>query len=162
AFSRAKQYMAVVSTIRYSQITNEYNEGANCLRNYLRYAEAMSGGDAASAQRVLGNVTRWQEQLAHAQSEGDDAVVEQLAAGARQRGYAVDVGVGQSPFRVALAVRSAGDDHYRLGILVDTAHQYEQAEPLERDVMRPRLLQTFGWRLESVLGKDWYENPEAE
>jgi predicted DNA-binding WGR domain protein len=28
--------------------------------------------------------------------------------------------------------------------------------------MRPRLLGVFGWEVESVLGKDWYENPEGE
>ena len=162
AFSRAKQHMAVVSTIRFSEITNEYNEGANCLRNYLRYAEAMSAGDAAAAQRVLAGVTRWKEQLAHLHEDSDDAVVEQLAAAVQEEGYIVDLGVGQSHFRVDLAVRRPEDGGYRLGILVDTALQYEHAEPLERDVMRPRLLRDFSWHVESVLAKDWYENGEQE
>jgi predicted DNA-binding WGR domain protein len=162
AFSRAKRYMAVVSTIRYSEITNEYNEGANCLRNYLRYAEAMSSGDASTAQRVLGGVTRWKEQFTHAPVEDDDAVTLQLAACLKKRGFVVDQGVGQSHFRVDLAVRLPEDGTYRLGILIDTPIQYEQAEPLERDVMRPRLLRAFGWQIESVLAKDWYENRDQE
>jgi len=54
----------------------------------------------------------------------------QLAAQLRQRGYSVDLGAGQSHFRVDLAVGRPGDDGYRLGILVDTHVQYEQAEPL--------------------------------
>ena len=162
AFSRSKQHMAVVSTIRYSEITNEYNEGANCLRNYLRYAEAMSAGDVAVAQRVLAGVTRWKEQLAHLHQESDDAVADQLATCLRERGYIVEQGVGQSHFRVDLAVRLPEDGGHRLGILVDTPIQYEHAEPLERDVMRPRLLRGFGWRVESVLAKDWYENREQE
>ncbi len=162
AFSRAKQHMAIVSTIRYSEITNEYNEGANCLRNYLRYAEAMSGGDTATAQRVLNGVTRWKEQITHSHSNGEDSVVEQLADSLRQHGYVVDLSVGQSHFRVDLAVRLLDDSGYRLGVLVDTPIQYEQAEPLERDVLRPKLLRTFGWRVESVLAKDWYENQKQE
>jgi hypothetical protein len=40
--------------------------------------------------------------------------------------------------------------------------QYEQSEPLERDVLRPRLLREFGWNVESVLAKDWYEHPSEE
>ena len=85
AFSRAKQHMAVVSSIRHSDITNDYNDGANCLKNYLRYAEAMSqrrrrrrrsGCSAASLAGKSSSRTR------HA--EDDDAVVEQLAAGLRQ------------------------------------------------------------------------------
>jgi predicted DNA-binding WGR domain protein len=162
AFSRAKQHMAIVSTIRYSHITNEYNEGANCLRNYLRYAEAMSAGDIAAGRRVLASITRWKEQLGAANQDCDDAVAEQLAACLEERGYVVDRGVGQSHFRVDLAVRLPHDNAYRLGILVDTAIQYEQAEPLERDVMRPRLLRGFGWRVESVLAKDWYEKRDEE
>jgi len=162
AFSRARRHMAVVSTIRYSEITNEYNEGANCLRNYLRYAEAMSNGDAATAQRVLGGVTRWKEQFTHAPAEDDDAVALQLAACLRKSGFIVDSSVGQSHFHVDLAVRMPEDGTYRLGILIDTPIQYEQAEPLERDVMRPRLLRAFGWHIESVLAKDWYENRDQE
>ena len=27
--------------------------------------------------------------------------------------------------------------------------------------MRPRLLRAFGWQVESVLAKDWYENRAA-
>lgn len=162
AFSRAKLHMAVVSTIRYGEITNEYNEGANCLRNYLRYAEAMSAGDAAAAQRVLSGVTRWKEQFSHSNTEGEDAVAEQLAACLRERGYLVELGVGQSHFRVDLAVRRPEESEFRLGILVDTPLQYEHSEPLERDVMRPRLLRAFGWRVESVLAKDWYERREQE
>ncbi|MBS1661390.1 MAG: DUF4011 domain-containing protein, partial [Bacteroidetes bacterium] len=43
-FSRARKHMAVVSSIRYEQITNEYNEGANYLRRFLQYAELISQG----------------------------------------------------------------------------------------------------------------------
>ena len=53
AFSRAKQHLAIVSSIRHAAITNDYNDGARCLKNYLRYAEAMSLGDLSGARRVL-------------------------------------------------------------------------------------------------------------
>jgi hypothetical protein len=162
AFSRAKQFMAVVSTIRHAEITNEYNEGANCLKNYLRYAEAMSQGDLPAARRVLTRVTRWKEQSADAGGQVEDEVVKQLASRLQRQGYVVDEGVGQSHFRVELAVRRPDDAGYRLGILVDTVSQYEQTEPLERDVMRPKLLREFGWQIESLLAKDWYENSNLE
>ena len=45
AFSRAKHHMAIVSSIQFADITNDYNDGANCLKNYLRYAEAVSTGN---------------------------------------------------------------------------------------------------------------------
>src|SRR5690606_4872267 len=61
AFSRAKRHMAIVSSIESTEITNEYNDGANCLKNYLRYAEATSVGDAATAQRILHGLSRWND-----------------------------------------------------------------------------------------------------
>ncbi len=56
AFSRAKRHMAIISTIRYSAITNDYNDGAACLKNYLRYAEALSSGNAPDAQGAHRNL----------------------------------------------------------------------------------------------------------
>ena len=37
----------VVSSIRHHDITNDYNDGANSLKNFLQYAEAVSKGDAS-------------------------------------------------------------------------------------------------------------------
>jgi len=61
-----------------------------------------------------------------------------------------------------LAVWKPGDAIYRLGILVDSVEDYEHSEPLERDMMRPRLLRDFGWQVTAVLAKDWYDNPQLE
>ena len=62
----------------------------------------------------------------------------------------------------ASAPSTAEDAVYWLGILADTFTHYEQSEPLERDMMRPRLLRAFGWKVTSVLAKDWYEDQAAE
>src|SRR6478672_12838642 len=55
-FSRAKHHMALVSSIRHPDITNDYNDGANSLKKFLQYAEAVSKGDEAQARRVLENL----------------------------------------------------------------------------------------------------------
>jgi len=47
-------------------------------------------------------------------------------------------------------------------MLLDSPASYEKSETLERDMMRPRLLRSFGWKVESVLAKDWYEDPGKE
>ena len=160
AFSRAKRYMAVVSSIRYSAITNDYNDGAACLKSYLRYAEALSSGNAPDARRVLSGISRWRESDS-SDSPGEDPVADQLAAALRQRGYLVDLIVGHSHFRVDLAVRQADDGGYRLGILIDGLAKYEHTDALEREMMRPRLLRAFGWRLAHVLAKDWYSDRDG-
>jgi len=79
----------------------------------------------------------------------------------RQRGYEVDPDVGQSSFRCDLAIRAPGEGTYGLGILVDTENHYQNDNILERDVLRPRLLRSFGWQVVLVLTKDWFVNADG-
>lgn len=158
-FSRAKHHMALVSSIRHHDVTNDYNDGANSLKNFLQYAEAVSKGDAVTARRVLENLNPLSRQ-ALAPLNNNDAVVEQLAAALRSRGYMVDINVGQSKFRCDLAARANSDHLYQLGVLVDTDGHYANPNLLDRYLMQPSILRAFGWRFALVLTKDWYHNPE--
>jgi len=158
-FSRAKHHMAIVSSIRHDDITNEYNDGANSLKNFLQYAAAISKGDAASARRVLENLNPLSRK-ALAPLSKNDAVIEALAKALRARGYNVDLNVGQSKFRCDLAVRSNSESLYQLGILVDTDGHYANPNLLDRYLMQPAILRAFGWRFALVLTKDWYHNPD--
>ena len=135
-FSRARHHMAIVSSIRHSDITNDYNDGANSLKNFLQYAAAVSKGDAAAARRVLENLNPLSRKALAPVTKGD-AVVANLAVALQARGYAVDLNIGQSKFRCDLAVRSATDSMYRLGILVDTDGHYANANLLDRYLMQP-------------------------
>ncbi len=161
AFSRAKHHMVLVSSIRHGHITNDYNDGANCLKNYLRYAEAVSVGNLSTARRVLRGVARRLDIDAPSQDAKETPVAEQLTVALDKAGYHVDRAVGQSHFRCNLAVRRDGDAEYRLGILIDDAAYYDQTDVLERDMMRPKLLRDFGWNVVQVLAKDWYADRDA-
>jgi superfamily I DNA and/or RNA helicase len=130
-FSRAKHHMAIVSSIRHDDITNEYNDGANNLKNFLQYAAAVSKGDAASARRVLEDLNPLSRK-ALAPLSKNDAVIDALAKALRARGYDVDLNVGQSKFRCDLAVRSNSGGLYQLGILVDTDSHYANPNLLDR------------------------------
>jgi predicted DNA-binding WGR domain protein len=158
-FSLAKHHMALVSSVRHHDITNDYNDGANSLKNFLHYAEAVSIGDATTARRVLENLNPLSRQALAPLNKGD-AVVEQLAAALRARGYSVDINVGQSRFRCDLAVRGNADSLHQLGILVDTDGHYANPNLLDRYLMQPSILRAFGWRFALVLTKDWYHNPD--
>jgi len=159
AFSRAKHHMAIVSTIQPAQITNEYNDGARCLKNYLRYASAASVGDQAAMQQVLLEMSPWSGAKRGAVAV-DDEIVRRIGCAIEQRGFLVDYHVGQSSLRCHLAVRCQGDAEYRLGILVDTEEFYQQMEPLEREMMKPKLLEAFGWSVMHVTAKDWCQDSE--
>ncbi len=159
-FSRAKRHMVVVSSIRHTAITNEYNDGANCLRRYLEYAEALSSGERAAADRVL-DACCPSRSRAGTNAGGPDAVVKALADGLRARGFEVATGVGASHLRCDLAVRSPGASGYQLGVLVDTAAHYQNADALERYVQRPGVLSSAGWVTTLVLAKDVHEDAQG-
>jgi predicted DNA-binding WGR domain protein len=158
-FSRAKHHMAIVSSIRHQDITNDYNDGANCLKNFLHYAEAISKGDEAAARWVLENLNPLSRKALAPLSKGD-AVVKDLAAALCRRGYVVDLNVGQSKFRCDLAVRGNADSFYQLGVLVDTDGHYSNPNLLDRYLMQPSILKAFGWRFAMVLTKDWYHEQD--
>ena len=155
-FSRARHHLAVVSSIRWSAITNEYNDGANCLRNYLRYAEAMSIGATADAATALLAYSRRSVAMTTRSANSLDA---RLAKALRERGYEVDLGVGTSQFRCSLGVRKKGEHRYRLGILVDDSdHQVRAVEEVLH--AQASVLKGFGWKTLTVLHRDWYGSPE--
>jgi len=158
-FSRARHHMAVVSSIRHEAITNDYNDGAAALKQFLRYAEHVSGGQRELAQRVLEGLNP-ATRKALTEHLAPDEVLAQLAAALRARGHAVDEQVGQSRFRCDLALRGAGEA-YQLGVLIDTDAHYANANVLERYVSRPRILGAFGWRIVQVLSRDWLQDPDA-
>jgi predicted DNA-binding WGR domain protein len=159
-FSRARHHMAVVSSIGHDAITNDYNEGAAALKQFLRYAEQVSRGDREGAQRVLEGLNP----ITRKALAGDaqvDIVGAQLAAALRQRGHVVDERVGQSRFRCDLGVRDPGGGHYALAILLDGAPASPRHDVFERHVARPRILGAFGWRTVQVLARDWLHQPDA-
>ncbi len=158
AFSRSKHHMVVVSSIRPTDITNDYNDGANCLKNYLRYAEAVSTGDDDVSQRVLYSLSPWRGDEQESNSKRSSDLALQISSALNKLGFQVDRHVGQSHFRCDLAVRRKGEGAYCLGILPDNEEYYQQSDLLERDVMRPKLLRSFGWNVATVLTKDWLED----
>jgi len=159
-FSRAKHHMAIVSSIRHGQITNDFNDGARSLKSFLQYAEAVSRGDEAMARVVLEGLNPLSRK-ALAPLSREDAVATSLVSALRSRGYVADLNVGQSRFRCDVAVRKEADALYQLGILIDTDSQYANPNLLDRYLMQPSILGAFGWQVTMVLTKDWYHDPES-
>ncbi len=158
--SRARHHMAVISSIRHFDITNDYNDGANCLRNFLEYAAACSSGDLPTARRVL-NTANPLGGGSPAATAADDLVTEQIAAALRKRGWLAETQVGQSTFRLPLAIRRPGAEHHALAVMIDDRGHYAQRDVIERFLLRPGVLQAFGWSLLTVFTKDWLHDPDG-
>jgi hypothetical protein len=152
-FSRAKQHVAVVTSIDHSQITNDYNIGANTLKQYLRYASAASCGNENQLRACL-------NALGQVASDGgdnastSDAVTDHIAQSLCQNGWEVSQNVGYSTLRIDIAARKPDEAEFSKAVLVDTDAAYAIDDVVERYVTRPELFKAFGWEVEQVLAKD--------
>ncbi len=153
-FSRAKHHMVVVSSIRHGDITNDYNDGARCLKNFLEYAAAISCSDEDTAARVLRGIHGREE---HEDGAGN-AIVREVQAELERLGYHVSRDVGRSKFRCSLAVRRPDQLDFELGVLVDTDAHYAVSDLFQRYYIQPVVLRIFGWRTAFVLSNDWLQN----
>ena len=156
-FSRAKKHMVLVSSITHTAITNDYNDGANCLKRYLRYAQARSIGDSASAERVLEECCPDAADVL-ARQPSTDPVVRSLADWLQQQGYQVDEQIGSSRFRCDIAVR--GTRTYASAFCSIPMSIIRTPILWSSICSGPAVLQAFGWRLIRVLARDWLEERE--
>ena len=158
-FSRAKKHMAIVSSIRHFNITNEYNEGANYFRRFLQYAENVSSGNMQTARTILDSLVITKNET---QATADKNVaLKQIKQQLQKQGYEVAEQVGQSDFKCSFAVKvNAADENYTLSILIDDDKHYNNSNLVEQYYQRPAILQSFGWRSINVFAKDWLQHPE--
>ena len=125
-FSRARRHMVLVSSIDHTAITNTYNDGANTLRGFLHYADAVSNGDDAAAAGVLAGL---RDRTGRVAAPTVAPIVDQIADAVRAAGVEVVPGVGQSAFRADLALRPVGAAEHTVGVLVDQPARLAGALP---------------------------------
>ncbi|UYQ95057.1 AAA domain-containing protein [Chitinophaga horti] len=158
-FSRARKHMAVVASIKHSQITNEYNAGANYFKRFLHYAENVSSGNMQQARQILDGLLP--QRFVHKQRTGEAVIRQQVRHQLEQRGFTVAEQVGQSGFRCSLAVKITPDDPaYTLSIIIDDETYYSNPDVIEQYYQRPALLENAGWRTMTVFAKDWLHQPQ--
>ncbi len=156
-FSRARQHMVLLSSLRHSDITNDYNDGANALKNFLHYAESLSRGDAALARQVLDGLNPL-KRAALSLEQTSAAIAKQIATALRERGWDADTQIGQSRFRCDVAARAKGAQQHQVGLLLDVTGQ---TGVLERFHTQPSILKAFGWQVLVILAKDWWHDPAS-
>ena len=156
-FSRARHHMVLVSSISHHQITNDYNDGARALKNFLHYAESLSRGEPTAARQVLDGLNPLKRKSLAIAFSGS-AVAGQIAAALTSRGWVAETDVGQSRFRCDLAVREPGSERHQLAILIEGTRT---TNVLEHFHTRPGILRAFGWQVAVVVAKDWWHEPEA-
>ncbi|MBW1658286.1 AAA domain-containing protein [Flavobacterium quisquiliarum] len=152
-FSRAKKSMCVVSSIKYFDIKNEYNEGANYFRKYLQYAELVSLGQVEAANNVLNSINNKNN------TATSSIIADQIQDEISKMGYSTVKNVGQSKFKCHLGIKKTDEDEeFVLGIMIDDHVHYANDDILEQYLLRPEILKNNGWNVCQIYIKDWIEN----
>ncbi len=150
AVTRAKNEMIVASSIDDRDLDAEKcREGGNYLvRSYL--AHARTGGE-------LGGIVQ-------ATGRGEDSPFERdVRMVLTGMGYKVHTQVGASGYRLDLAVcHPTKEGDYVLAVECDGATYHGTPTARDRDRLRDRTLQTFGWKIYRIWSRDWFRRRAAE
>ncbi|MBQ7650662.1 MAG: DUF3320 domain-containing protein, partial [Victivallales bacterium] len=141
AITRAKEQVVVFSSVHSYQIelSRTMAVGAAHLKYFLDYAE--KGFDI---------------QTARAESADKENLSVTIAEFLREKGYAVDRGVGCSGYRIDVAVKHPEKEGtYLLGIECDGPAYASQKTTRDRDHIRQSVLKSLGWHLWQTWSVDW-------
>ncbi|AKA49909.1 hypothetical protein VO56_01375 [Mycoplasmopsis gallinacea] len=150
AITRAREQMHIVTSIHGSDIIvdDSTSRGVKLLRNYLNLAE--HGID--SKYDSLMNNSLFNEDF-------ETEVYNELV----KKGYSVQRKIGNSDFRIDLAVfDKENPDRFICGIECDGSKYLSSLSTRERDRVREMILNSRGWKLYRVWSADWFNNKDSE
>ena len=90
------------------------------------------------------------------------AVVVSISDAIRARGYDTDLNVGNSGWRLDIAVKDRNDkSRYMRGIIVDGRNYASLPVAVDRDIVVPEIMSSLGWDIRRVWTVEWFNDPEA-
>ncbi len=165
AVTRASQKIIVVCSIdpRDMKVEGTKNPGPKRLKDFLVYANAVSNGDTEKVEQILESLSsamnKTQQQVKQFDSEFEELVHDRL----ENLGYTVETQVGQSGYRIDLAIVHPKDpSKYILGVECDGAMFHSGKSVRERDVMRQKFLERRGWTIDRIWSRNWWRNPDRD
>ncbi|MBP7864184.1 DUF4011 domain-containing protein [bacterium] len=166
AITRAIQKVEIVCSINPAvdlEVSNTKYSGPKILKDYLCYAKAVSDGDIDRAISILKENNPNLESRSRNKDIFDSSFEEEVANELRSLGYEVHSQVGQSGYRIDLAiVHPQNQNRYLLGIECDGAMFHSDITVRERDVFRQIFLQNRGWVIHRIWSANWWANRDKE
>lgn len=147
AVSRAKYEMVIFSSFEPEQINLSRTKarGAKDLRAFMEYA-----------QRGKLPATTFED-------ASEDLLLDQVANALRGKGCKVDLSVGDSRYKVDIAIRdSNAPDEYVAAVQLDGFQYVSATTTRDRDKLRENMLRKLGWKVIRVSSLDWWHNREKE
>ncbi len=162
AVTRAKEKIILVTSIEPEELNVEgaKNLGPRLLQKYLAYVRAVADGRQRDAEAVLSALTPEDKRATAPTPSSLSAVEEQIKEKLTKMGYTVDTGLGNKSNRISLAVYDGELDRYLVGVELDSDAFASTDSTLERDVYKPRFLESRGWTVVRVWCRDWWLSPQ--
>ncbi len=160
AITRAKKKVIIVTSIEPEElkVDTTKNDGPKLLKEYLTYARAVSEGDTVSAKAIL-NALSQSEPKQSSVNESFPDIKLQLKERLEKLGYETVLDIGNRSNLISLAIYDRKADRYLLGVQLDCDTFNSTSHALEREVYKPRFLESRGWNIMRVWCRDFWLSP---
>ena len=160
AITRAKNRIIVVTSIEPEDLRVEGSKhlGPKLLQKYLQYVRAVAQGKTDEVNALLATLDQGEKRPEPA-LYGVRTVEEQIKMRLEKMGYRVDIGLGNPKNRISLGIYDQATDRYLVGVELDKDAFAACDSVLERDVYKPRFLESRGWTIVRVWCRDWWLSP---
>ena len=158
AITRAKEKIYVITSIEPEELMVEgtKNAGPKIFKSYLQYVRAISAKKYKEASFILNSFKPTLPQSSEIVVE--NKLEEEIKKELDKLGYDVETNLGNTNYKISLAVYDKTLDRYLLGIECDYTSYYSSESILERDVYRNKFLSSRGWSIVRVWSRDWWLN----
>ncbi len=156
AITRAKEKVYVVTSIEPEELNVEgtKNAGPKIFKNYLKYVRAVSNGSTTEMKILLDGLRTQLEPVTKDKSLGN--IEEQIKQELEKLGYKVETNLGNTDYKISVAIYDNKIDKYLLGLECDYTAFHSSPSILERDVFRPNFLKSRGWDIIRIWSRDWW------
>ncbi len=160
AITRSKEKIYVVTSIEPEELAVEgtKNAGPKIFKSYLQYVRAVSNKKTKEAGYILDS---FRSSLGVAKVEIiGNSLENEIKAELVKLGYSVETNLGNTDYKISLAIYDKTADRYLLGIECDYSAYKSSPSILERDVYRNKFLTSRGWTIMRVWSRDWWLNKQ--
>ena len=156
AITRAKEKIYVVTSIEPEELNVEStkNAGPKIFKNYLKYVRAVSNGRELETKIILEQANSQPEIITP--KESLSGIEEELKAELEKLGYKVETKLGNTDYKISVAIYDKTLDKFLLGLECDYAAFESSPSVLERDVFRPSFLKSRGWNIIRIWSRDYW------